>query len=255
MSDKDVLLSINDVGFVYSSRTWGFSRFEYSVLKGVSFDICRGETLGVLGRNGCGKSSLLRLLNGVIKPTSGYIQRSTEFSSILLTLGLGFNSSLTGRDNALLSAMLQGFTREQAIEALPEIHEFSELGDFFDKPVSTYSSGMRSRLGFSTAIRVDVDLLLIDETLSVGDQHFKKKAEKALMNKIKGDQTVVFVSHSGKQIGRLCDRAVWIEAGVVQAIGDAKTVCKKYSDFMNSLDGNSDVAWAKRPEVADISPA
>jgi lipopolysaccharide transport system ATP-binding protein len=244
MTDTSVLLSVKDIEFGYRSRMWGFKRFEYPVLKGVSFDIQRGETLGVVGRNGCGKSSLLRILNGVIAPLRGSVQHPRDITRILLTLGLGFDNNLSGRDNAMLSAMLQGYSREEAKAALESIKEFSELGDFFERPVKTYSSGMRSRLGFSTAMKTRVDLLLIDETLSVGDQHFRNKAEKAMMEKIRSDQTVVFVSHSGEQIRKVCTRAIWLEQGVIQAEGDSHTVSNEYKKFMDKLDKQGgDVAW------------
>jgi lipopolysaccharide transport system ATP-binding protein len=245
MTAGDTLLSVNDVEFSYCSRIWGFRRLEYPVLKGLNFSIRRGETLGVVGRNGCGKSSLLRILNGVIAPTRGTVEHPKAVTRILLTLGLGFDNDLTGRDNAMLSAMLQGYTRERARDALEEIKEFSELGDFFERPVKTYSSGMRSRLGFSTAMKTEVDLLLIDETLSVGDQHFSHKAEKAMMEKINSEQTVVFVSHSGSQVDKVCSRALWLEDGVIKAEGDTQAVAKEYKHFMDYLDKHGGkVPWA-----------
>ncbi len=248
MSEGDSLLVARDLEYGYYSRTWGFKRFAFPVLKGLNFEVCRGEALGILGRNGCGKSSLLRILNGVVAPTGGSLSYERKsISSILLTLGLGFDNYLTGRDNAMLSAMLQGSNREQARACLEDIKEFSELGDFFDRPVKTYSSGMRSRLGFSTAMKTEVDLLLIDETLSVGDQHFNKKAEKAMMEKIHGEQTVVFVSHSAAQVKKVCTRALWLEEGVIKSEGGTNEVAAEYKAFMNSLDkkgGRS--AWQKK---------
>jgi lipopolysaccharide transport system ATP-binding protein len=240
-----ILLSAQDLEFGYASRMWGFKRFSYPVLKGMTFDVYRGETLGIVGRNGCGKSSLLRILNGVIAPTGGRLVEHNNPTRILLTLGLGFDNNLTGRDNAMLSAMLQGYSRARARAALEDIKEFSELGDFFERPVKTYSSGMKSRLGFSTAMKTEVDLLLIDETLSVGDQSFSRKAEKAMMEKINSDQTVIFVSHSGKQVNKVCSRAIWLEDGHIKAEGDTKHVTAEYKKFMDSVSkqgGKS--AWA-----------
>ncbi len=235
MTTGDILLSVKDIEYGYNTRMWGFKRLSYPVLKGVNFEVRRGETLGVMGRNGCGKSSLLRILNGVVAPTGGKIEHAPHVSRILLTLGMGFDKSLSGRDNALLAAMLQGHSKKRALAELEGIKEFSELGAFFERPVKTYSSGMRARLGFSTALMTEVDLLMIDETLSVGDQQFNKKAEKAMMEKINSEQTVVFVSHSGAQVNKVCSRALWLEDGVIKAEGETKEVAKEYKHFMDSL--------------------
>lgn len=244
MTQGDVLLSAKNLRFSYASRMWGFKRFEYPVLKGLNFEVRRGETLGIMGRNGCGKSTLLLILNGIVAPTSGTLAHNPRITRILLTLGLGFDKDLTGRDNSMLSAMLQGYSRKRARDCLEDIKEFSELGDFFERPVKTYSSGMRSRLGFSTAIKTEVDLLLIDETLSVGDQHFNHKAEKAMMDKINSEQTVIFVSHSGGQVNKVCSRALWLEDGVIEAEGDTKDVAHEYKKFMDRLDSEGGkLAW------------
>ena len=235
MTSGDVLIKAKDLQFAYTGRLWGFKTLYFPVLNGLNFNVYRGETLGIVGRNGCGKSTLLLILNGVVAPTGGDLEHDKRITRILLTLGLGFDKELTGRDNALLSAMLQGYSRKEAAAALEGIKEFSELGEFFERPVKTYSSGMRSRLGFSTAMKTEVDLLLIDETLSVGDQNFSQKAEKAMMEKINSDQTVIFVSHSGKQVNKVCSRAIWIEDGAIHAEGDTAEVAKKYKTFMDNL--------------------
>lgn len=245
MTTGDVLLEAKNIQYSYRSRLWGFKRFDYPVLKGLDFSVYRGETLGIMGRNGCGKSSLLRILNGIVAPTGGELLHEKRITRILLTLGLGFDKDLSGRDNAMLSAMLQGYTRERARASLEEIKEFSELGEFFERPVKTYSSGMSARLGFSTAMKTEVDLLLIDETLSVGDQHFSHKAEKAMMEKINSDQTVIFVSHNGAQVNKVCSRALWLEDGEIKAEGDTKAVAEEYKQFMDELNRNGGkVAWA-----------
>jgi len=245
MTSGDILIRAENLEYAYSSRIWGFRRLNYPVLKGLNVEIRRGETLGVMGRNGCGKSSLLRILNRVIAPTGGQLWYDQNVSSILLTLGLGFDNNLSGRDNAILSVMLQGGTRQEAREVIEDIKEFSELGDFFERPVKTYSSGMRSRLGFSTAMRTDVELLLIDETLAVGDRQFRRKAEKAMMDKINGEQTVVFVSHNAGQVSKVCSRALWLEDGVIQAEGETKEVGKKYKAFMDKISkSKGPSAWA-----------
>ncbi len=231
---SETILSARKLNLRYRTRTSFLKRFEHIALKEVSFDLRRGETLGVLGRNGSGKSTLLRLLAGLVNPTSGKIICGEGVRRALLALGLGFRVDLTGRDNALISAMLQGASKSEALAALPGIHEFSELGHFFHQPVKTYSAGMRSRLCFSTALETAVDVLLIDEALSVGDAHFKKKAEKAMTDRINSQQTVVFVSHSIEQVSLLCDRVIWLENGVVQLEGETKKVTEQYREFMES---------------------
>jgi lipopolysaccharide transport system ATP-binding protein len=164
-----------------------------------------------------------------------------KLTRALLTLGLGFKPQLSGRDNALLGCMLQGASRREARAMLHTIQEFSELEEFFDQPVKTYSSGMRARLGFATAMTIEVDLLLIDETLSVGDASFNEKAEKAMMQKIERDQTVIFVSHNSQQVQRLCKRAIWLEAGEVREHGLANDIAVAYQQFMKDLRANRSV--------------
>lgn len=229
MLNANITLSVENVTIKYSSRVGLFKQFNFTAVENVSFKVEKGQTYGVMGRNGCGKSTLLRVLAGVYKPTSGRVLTNQIKTRTLLTLGLGFDNTLSGADNAVLSMMLQGFSRRKAKEYLPKVKEFSELGDFFEKPVKTYSSGMRARLGFSTGITTHTDLLLIDESLAVGDKTFNAKAEAAMLDKINGEQTVIFVSHSGAQVERLCSKAVWLERGKVLAEGDAKTVAAEYA--------------------------
>ncbi|MEY8214960.1 MAG: ABC transporter ATP-binding protein [Colwellia sp.] len=236
MNKKAVtILSANNISLKYKTRSGLIKRFEHTALNNVSFELYKGETLGILGRNGCGKSSLLKILTGVIRPTSGQVNVNKHISRSLLTLGLGFRNDLSGRDNAILSAMLGGLNKRDAIESLDEIKEFSELNDFFEQPVRTYSSGMRARLGFSTAIKTNVDILLIDEVLGVGDAHFKEKAQTYMTNKMNSEQTIVFVSHNIEQIHALCDRVIWVENGTVKSQGDTKKVSTQYQQFMHRL--------------------
>jgi len=168
----------------------------------------------------------------VLAPTSGTIHTSGPVTRSLLTLGLGFNRELSGRDNALLSAMLQGYSRKDALAMLPRIQEYSELGDFFGQPVKAYSSGMCSKLGFATAIIVKVDILLIDEVLSVGDSQFKKKAERTMLERVHGEQTVIFVSHQVGQLKKVCRRALWLEGGSIRCEGEVAEVIRRYDSFM-----------------------
>lgn len=231
----DIILSVRDLRLSYKNRSGFCKSFEYTALGGISFDLKRGETLGVLGRNGSGKSTLLRLLAGLVEPSSGEIVCAKNNRRALLALGLGFRPDLSGRDNALISAMLQGASKAEALAALPEIQEFSELGDFFCQPVKTYSAGMRARLGFSTALKTKVDVLLIDEVLSVGDTHFREKAENSMLDRINSQQTVVFVSHNIGQIRKLCPRVIWLENGFVKLAGHAEEVTAQYHEVMKVI--------------------
>jgi lipopolysaccharide transport system ATP-binding protein len=211
MTDKsDVILSLRDVGVRYKRRGGLFKKPEYfQALEGVSFDIHRGETLGIVGRNGAGKSTLLRVIAGIIQPDQGEVI-NYGVSVSLLALQAGFDPELPGRDNAIMNGMLLGYTRKQVETRMNDIIEFSELGDFIDEPVKTYSSGMRSRLGFSVSVFMTPDVLLLDEILSVGDKGFREKAEAEMTRKMSSEQTIVLVSHSESQITRLCDNRVSI---------------------------------------------
>lgn len=204
-----------------------FKSESYSVFKDISFDLQKGEILGIIGRNGVGKSTLLKLAAGIYNPTSGTVIRKSDRIS-LLSLSPGFDAELSGLENALLASITLGASYREAQRVLPSIAEFSELGDFIHKPVKTYSSGMRARLGFSVAIMMDTDVLLIDEVLGVGDRIFRKKAEEALLSRMSSDMSVLFVSHSESQIARVCNRVIWIENGCIVAEGSAKEVLNKY---------------------------
>ena len=203
-----ILISLRDISICYKRRGGLFRKSaSFQALDGVSLDIRRGETLGIIGRNGAGKSTLLRVIAGIIKPDGGSVVNHGASVS-LLALQVGFDVNLSGRDNAIFSGMLLGYSKQQVEEHLEKITEFSELGAFMAEPVKTYSTGMRARLGFSVAMHMNPDVLLLDEVLSVGDAAFKKKAEKEMLKKIYSDQTVVLVSHSESQMNRLCDRVI-----------------------------------------------
>ncbi len=220
---RELAMSLRNVAVGYQRRMGLLRREPFWALKDVSFDLFRGETLGVIGRNGSGKSTLLQLLAGIILPDRGTLRRNAQRAA-LLSLSLGFKGTLTGRQNAVLSGMLHGLRRHEIERCLPAIEEFAELGDFMDQPVRTYSAGMRARLGFSVAILADPDILLIDEVLGVGDAEFRRKSSEALRTRIKADRTVVLVSHNTSTISLLCDRAVLIEDGGVTADGDTAVV-------------------------------
>lgn len=231
----DTVLDLQAVTVDYEVRQGLFVSFTHRALQNINLKIHRGETLGILGKNGSGKSSLLQILAGLIDPTEGQITLpSGDLSRSLLSLGLGFRPDLSGEDNVVISLVLQGKTLNEAKALRPQIEEFSELGDFFYQPVRTYSAGMRARLGFATGTCSEVDILLIDEVLSVGDIQFRKKAEDSMLSRIGGQQTVIFVSQSPQQISTLCDRALWLHDARIKEIGEPKTVAKAYAKFMES---------------------
>lgn len=228
------MIELENVSHSYQSKRKSFDHGVHHVLNQVSLQLYEGETLGIIGRNGVGKTTLLQLMAGILAPTLGEVKIHPGKSASLLTLGLGFKPDLSGRDNALLAAMLQGSTRKRAESFLSDIAEFSELGDSFYEPVKNYSSGMRSRLAFTTALMTHVDVLLIDEILSVGDAHFRGKAQAAMKNRITGEQTVVFVSHMADQVKDLCDRVIWLDKGQIAAQGNAVEVTDAYTQYITT---------------------
>lgn len=205
---------------------------DFWALKGLNFDVKKGEVLGVIGRNGSGKSTLLKILSGLIVPDKGEFLLHGK-RPILLSLGAGFEQDLSGIENIYLNGLLLGQTKEQIDEKLDEIIEFSELGDFVYEPVRTYSSGMRSRLAFSIAITIDPDVLLIDEVLGVGDQAFREKSKAAILEKIQQNRTVILVTHSPTLVREICERCVWIHLGEQMEIGEANEVVTHYVEYMN----------------------
>ena len=197
------------------------------VLKNVSVDIYNGETVGLIGVNGSGKSTLLKLMTKIIYPNKGTIETYGKLTS-LLELGAGFHPDFSGRDNIYFNASIFGLTKKQIDERLDKIIEFSELGDYIDNPVRTYSSGMYMRLAFSIAINVDAEILLIDEILAVGDQHFQDKCIAKLKELKAEGKTIVFVSHSADIVKSFCTRAVWLDQGVVRMDGTPEEVLEVY---------------------------
>lgn len=201
----------------------------HEVLAGLSFGLSSGERLGVVGRNGAGKSTLLKVMARIFAPASGEVTWGPGVTVALLSLGLGFRDDLSGRENAYLSAILQGFRRTEARYRVAEIESFCELDDAFDAPVKTYSSGMRARLGFASALLNDAQVLLVDEVLAVGDHAFRAKARQALLQKLNPERGVVVVSHSDQQIENLCNRAIWLEGGGIAASGEPAAVLEAYN--------------------------
>ena len=205
---------------------------EFQAVKNVSFRVEKGEIVGLIGKNGSGKSTMLRAIAGIFSPNSGTINLHGHSVS-LLSIGVGFQKELSGRDNILLSGMLLGFSEEQIREHMDEIIQFSELGKFIDAPFRTYSSGMHSKLAFSITAVLETDIILIDEVLSVGDSRFKKKSY-AKMKELISDtnRTVVIVSHDMKTIRDLCSKVLWINDGEMVQYGDTETVLEAYDAFM-----------------------
>lgn len=206
---------------------------EYEAVSHVSFKVKQGEILGIIGKNGCGKSTMLKALAGIFSPDCGRIDLKGQSVS-LLAIGLGFNKEMSGRDNIFLSGMLMGFSEAEIKERLDDIIEFADIGHFIDKPVRMYSSGMYSKLAFAITATLETDIMLVDEVLSVGDQRFKKKSYAKMKELISDDKrTVVIVSHNISTLTELCDQVMWMHDGKIVKIGDPKTVLDEYQAYMN----------------------
>ena len=223
------LLSLTDVSMHFSPE----ADSRYAVFGGINLTVEAGECVALIGRNGSGKSTLLRVMAKIFAPTSGTVSWAPGVAVSLLTLGLGFRPDLSGRDNAFLSCLLLGLSRKEAAESLSHIEAFCEIGTFFDEPVRSYSAGMRARLGFGTALMNRSQVILIDETLSVGDQQFREKAREALEQELAGHRSVVLVSHAEQQIQRLCQRALLLQDGAIVSEGSPDDVLAEYSASIN----------------------
>lgn len=205
---------------------------EFQAVKGVSFTVPKGEILGIIGKNGSGKSTMLRAIAGIFCPDKGSIDLKGHTVS-LLSIGVGFQKEITGRENILLSGMLLGFSEEQIRDKMDKIIAFADLGRFIDMPVRTYSSGMYSKLAFSITAILETEIMLIDEVLSVGDQKFKKKSYEKMKELISNkDRTVVIVSHNISTLSSLCDRVMWMHDGEIKKLGPADEVLEEYQEFM-----------------------
>ncbi|XP_020907901.1 uncharacterized protein LOC110245946, partial [Exaiptasia diaphana] len=200
-------------------------------LKDVGFELKEGEGLGIVGENGAGKSTLLKILSGVTVPTEGRLRVEGRVAS-LLELGMGFHSELTGRQNIRLNAAMMGFTDEETDVKTPRIIDFSELGEFIDRPIKTYSSGMAMRLGFSIAVQVEPDILIIDEALSVGDGYFQKKCMDEIRRLLDRGCTFLFCSHAMYYVSHFCDQALWLRKGQAEAFGEVAGVVREYESFL-----------------------
>lgn len=197
----------------------------------VSFTVEKGKILGIVGRNGSGKTTLLRSIAGIFQPDEGYIDTKGNRVS-LMAIGIGFNANNTGRENILKSGMLLGCELDYVKEHMDEIIEFSELGDFIDRPVRTYSSGMHSKLSFAVTAILDTDIMLVDEVLSVGDEHFRKKSYAKMEELMMSNRTVLIVSHATETLKKFCDNILWINDGKFMELGETEEVLKDYDEFM-----------------------
>lgn len=224
MTDTVIRLDRVGVAFGVQRRLRGEPHW---ALQDVSLELRRGQRLGVVGRNGAGKSTLLRVLAGILVPDRGRLTRS-DASCQLLSLSLGFVPHLSGRDNAILCGLRLGLRRREIDARLAAIHEYAELGDFFEQPVASYSNGMVLRLGFSVALQVQPEVLLLDELLAVGDTEFQRKSAQAIQDRIDAGTTVVLVSHDEDKIAELCDSVLWMERGCSVMVGRRDQVLAAY---------------------------
>lgn len=213
---------------------WNRNKYETrTVLDDISFNIKKGEAVGLIGHNGCGKSTTLKLLTKIMYPTSGKVEVKGKVSA-LIELGAGFHPDMSGLENIYINASIFGLTKKQIDAKLDDIIKFSELGEFIDNPVRTYSSGMYMRLAFSVAINVEADILFIDEILAVGDVAFQEKCFNKLIDIKNSGTTIVIVSHSLDQIEKICDRSIWIDAGKIRMQGKPADVHKDYLEYMRA---------------------
>lgn len=242
IDDRPVAITIKDLHIYYkdvkrfSLKKKGLSGFQgniFKAVKGISFEVKRGEIIGMCGKNGSGKSTTLRAIAGIFSPDKGSIDLHGNSIS-LLSIGVGFQKRLSGYENIFLSGMLLGFTKSQIEKKLDEIIEFSELGEAIYKPVRSYSSGMYSKLAFAITAILETDIMLIDEVLSVGDIKFKQKSYQKMKELINDEnRTVVIVSHSSKTLTELCDKVIWLHDGLIKEIGPSEEVVAHYEEFMH----------------------
>lgn len=224
--NTDKILSLKE--FVTRKLRGKIQYEDFSALEHVSFSVHRGETLGLIGHNGAGKSTMLKVISGILKPTEGSVITKGNVVP-MLELGSGFDMDLTGRENIFLNGAILGYSEEFLKEKYDDIVAFSELGQFIDVPIRNYSSGMLARLAFSVASLVEPEVLIVDEILSVGDASFQEKSHARMMELMGGGTTVLFVSHSLEQIREMCKRVVWLEHGQVKMIGVTDEVCDAYA--------------------------
>lgn len=225
--NSDKILSLKE--FVTTALRGKLQYREFTALEHVSFTVKKGETLGLIGRNGAGKSTMLKVISGILKPTEGSVTCHGNVVP-MLELGSGFDMDLTGRENIFLNGAILGYSEGFLNAKYDEIVEFSELGQFIEVPIRNYSSGMLARLAFSVATVVQPEILIVDEILSVGDAQFQEKSKRRMMELMGGGTTVLFVSHSIEQIREMCGRVAWLEKGQVKLVGQANEICSAYEN-------------------------
>ena len=247
--DEDILIDVNDVGMRFRMPTEKIDNMKeyfiklikgklkyrnFHVLDGINLQVRRGESLALIGRNGAGKSTLLRIIAGIIEPTAGFVRTRGNMAP-LLKLGAGFDSNATGKENIFLNGAMLGFSKREMQKKYDSIVEFSELKDFMNVPIKNYSSGMLTRLGFSIAVDIHPDILLIDEILAVGDTPFQKKCAEKIDSLRKEGTTFIVVSHNMEQVKRLCQRAVYLKNGKIIQYGTAQEVADRYLKECNEV--------------------
>lgn len=240
--EKPIVIKVENVSMKFNLSSEKFDSFkeyvikrlkgqisieEFWALKDVSFEVHQGEAVGLIGLNGSGKSTMLKTIAGVLKPTKGRVAVNGSVAP-LIELGAGFDMDLTARENVFLNGALLGYTRKEMMNYYDDIVDFSELANFMDVPVKNFSSGMVSRLAFAIATIGTPDILIVDEVLSVGDFQFQEKCEKRIQHMISQGTTILFVSHSIEQVEKICSKIVWLEHGHLKKIGDAKVICEEY---------------------------
>lgn len=241
---SDIAIKINNLSKIYKLYDKPIDRLkeslslskkkynkEYHALNNISFEVMKGETVGILGTNGSGKSTLLKIITGVLTPSSGSIEVNGKISA-LLELGAGFNPEYTGMENIYLNGTMMGYTKDQMEERVKPIIDFADIGEFIYQPVKTYSSGMFARLAFAVAINVEPEILIVDEALSVGDVRFQIKCMDKMKQMMEGGTTVLFVSHDINSIRRFCTKAIWLNKGEIKKIGEVNNVADTYYDFL-----------------------
>ncbi len=265
VSSSDVVISVRNVGKMYRiydqpqdrlkhMLLWRFGRHygrEFWALRGVSFEVRRGETVGIIGRNGSGKSTLLQIIAGTLAPTEGEVQVKGRVAA-LLELGSGFNPEFTGRENVYLNGAILGLSRDEIDARFDEIAAFADIGEFIDQPVKFYSSGMVVRLAFAVQTVVNPEILIVDEALAVGDVYFQHKCMRRIKMMIDSGMSLLLVTHDTATTKRFCRRAVWLDSGQTQAIGDAGIVVEKYLAFMRMRDVQSQAIVMMSSEVGSV---